>query len=281
MTVANYSAMVGPSAATGGGTGTLLVLPDDWRGDGTKTGVVFCHGYNTTTSPEYEARSPDPSAGIPNMYRLVDAIVRAGFPVVSCKNGSAGLTSASPYTFPITEPAATPGGSNGWGNATTENYITQARAYLQSAGIGAKAGKILLIGQSMGHIACIRWAKNNPTLVAGILSSMGVADLSNIYANATYTASINTAHGGTWSQASLGAATNPLTIAQSGVLAAIPWQGWYGSSDTTVPKSTSDAFAAAYGVKADLHYVAGIHDWNAVANYDIDAIITFLKTSAP
>lgn len=277
MTFTEYSAAVSASAITGSGTGTLLMLPDDWRADGTKTGVIFCHGYNTTPQPEYEAHSPDPSAGIPNMYRLIDAIVRAGFPVVSCKNGSAALTSASPFTFEITEPAATPGGGNGWGNATSENYITQARAYLISK--GAKNGKVLLFGQSMGHIAVMRWVKNNKALAAGVVSSMGVADLSNIYANATYTSSINTAHGGTWSQASLGAATNPLTMAQAGAFSGVPWLGFYGASDTTVPKSTSDALVAAIGASASVNYPAGGHDWNAVANWDTDAIIAFLNAN--
>jgi hypothetical protein len=278
MTAVEYSNAVSATGYTGSGTGTMLITPDDWRADGTKTGVIFCHGYNTTTSPEYEARSPDPSAGIPNMYRLVDAIVRAGFPVISCKNGSAGLTSASPFTFEITEPAATPGGGNGWGNATSENYITQARNYLINTA-KAKNGKVLLIGQSMGHIACVRYTRNFKANVAGIVSSMGVADLSNIYANATYTASINTAHGGTWSQASLGATTNPLTIAQAGSLSGVPWQGWYGVSDTTVPKSTSDALVTAIGASASVNYVTGAHDWNAVANWNIDSIIAFLQAN--
>lgn len=261
MSSAKYNLAVGPAP----GEATMTILPRGWRGDGTRAGLVYCHGYTADLIPELEARNP---AVAPGMYRLLSAIAdELGVPIVSLAMGSPGGTG---------NPPATPGATNPWGNPTAVARIASGRTYLQ--GIGARAGKIALLGQSMGHVAAMNYAAANLANVACVLSSMGVADLDHIHSQSAYLASINTAYGGSWSQAANGATSNPLTQAQAGKYAGLPWRGYVGSADTVAPPAQAQALAAAIGSSASLVQIGGAdHSWGTVAQYPLDDVLGWLR----
>lgn len=264
MSSAKYNLAVGPAP----GEATLTILPRGWRGDGSKTGLVYCHGYTADLIPELEARNP---AVGPGMYRILNAIAdRLGLPIVSLAMGSPGGTG---------NPPATPAATNPWGNPTGVNRVGLAKAYLQGAAVGAAPGKVALFGQSMGHLSVMNYAAANLGSVACVVSSMGVADLNNIHGQATYLSSIDTAFGGTWTQAANGATSNPLTQAQAGKFAGLPWRGYVGTADTTAPLAQAQSLAAAIGATASVVPIGGaVHDWNAVAQYPLEDLLAFLDT---
>lgn len=229
----------------------LAVYPKRYRPDGTKVGVLYCHGRGGG-APEIR----DPAVG-PGMYRFMDAIVDAGYPVFSARL-------AGPST---------------WGSAASVAQLSQARTYLQGA-MGAKAGKVLLMCQSMGHITACAWAAQNPGAVAGIFASIPVCDLTDLYTNnrGGYAAEIDTALGATYSEAANGATINPATLASSGALNGIPWKAYYGTADTTVLPSTVTAFAASVGGTAT-PITGATHDWTITQSYDPAVALSFFAAA--
>jgi pimeloyl-ACP methyl ester carboxylesterase len=225
----------------------IEIYPKGWRGDGTKRGIIFSHGANGT---ELEARNPD---GNPfNMYRFVDEIVQLGHPVLSCYLGG-----------------------NHWGSPAGVSKLAAAVAYMQST-MGAKTDKVGLIGQSMGHLVSMNYTAANRAKVAFVISSMGVADLNDIYQNASYTASINAAYGGSYSNATNGPTSNP-SINTSTKFAGLPWLGFAGELDTTCPLPKTQALAAGIGSTATLVEVPnGKHDWTSVGLWDISRARDFV-----
>lgn len=232
------------------GEPAVSILPWDFKGDGKVMGVVACHGYG---GDELELYTPDGTKG--NFHAIIRAVVAAGYPVVMCYNGG-----------------------NQWGNSTAVSRVASARSYLQGT-LGAKTGKVLLIGQSMGHLAVMNYASQNPANVAAVFSSMGVADLSDIHANPSYTGTIDAAYGGTWTQSANGATSNPTTQAKAGKYAGLPWLCYHGSTDTTCPPTTQSTLQAAIGSTARRVQVSGGHNWTTVGNYNIADIVSFLQSN--
>lgn len=141
-------------------------------------------------------------------------------------------------------------GGQSWGNATALARAADGQTRLQGTPItpngpyGAKAGKIILIGSSMGAQLALNYAKANPTLVACVVGIIPVVDVQDIVTNnrAGLAASVNAAYGGAYSNATYGATYNPAVYAAS---YNIPTQLWYASDDTTTIASAVTAFAAA------------------------------------
>lgn len=132
----------------------VLVIPRLYKRDGTKMGIVFCHFLGgTATIPMLDV------ANNPNFRRIITAIVDVvGLPVVSTDLGGAG----------------------GWNSNATMTKVSEARTWLQSAsGGGAKAGKIGLLCWSMGGSAAVRWAADNPSLVACMVGLQPASDLND------------------------------------------------------------------------------------------------------
>ena len=236
--------------ANSNGDNTFAILPANYKFDGTKTGILFQWGYGNTRESLL-----DPAQAGPFLYGLADA----GYPVVVSELGNPG------------------GSTNQWGNSNARTRLNDAKAFLQGSTINAKAGKVAVAGFSMGGMTVMAWAKDNPTLVHSIGGFCPVSDLSNIYANATYTASINTAYGGTWSQATNGADSNPTTFASS--LSGIPTKLWYAFNDTVVPQATVLGLASAIGSSATTKHAGGLgHNWS-VATTSLAEYVTFLKAN--
>lgn len=183
-----------------------------YRPDGTKTGTVTCHGY--------QGRATD---WIATPVPAVNRLAQSGYPV----------------TLPDL-------GGDLWGNDTAQTKIGDARAYLQGSA-GAKAGKIWLLGYSMGALAALNWARANPTLVAAIVLVEAVIDLADFHDhNASYVASIEAAYGGTAGYTAAVAAHNPATHATD--LAGIPIDYWYSNGDTLIPTAPMMTFCSALGI---------------------------------
>lgn len=206
-----------------------LHTPADWKADRTKLGFVFVHGANSS-------QTQSASAAFAGIRAVVDAIVGAGYPILSVHAGG-----------------------TQWGNATSDGHITDAVAYLHNT-VKTYPGIVGLFGASMGALACQNWARANLAATALLVGMTPVSDLSDIHTNnrGGLTTSINSAYGGAYSEGVYGATRNPATYAAAD-LAGLRYLGYYGTADTTVIPGTVTAVAAAIGPTATAIAVPGTH----------------------
>ena len=135
---------------------SVLCLPRDWKGDGTKQAILFqCGLADTVLNTIY-----DPAKGQP----LIDALVNAGYPVLMSDLG-AGSGAGNPAA-----------GSPQWGNSSAVARFAANRTYMQST-VGAKAGPVVVGGFSMGGLGSLNFAAANPTLVSALFGICPVTDL--------------------------------------------------------------------------------------------------------
>lgn len=140
--------------------------PVGWKADGTRRGVIYCHGGGGGYYGWWDL-----------MHRLCEEL---GTIVVSPD-----LVDAS---LPV--PGAT------WGNDVSMTKMGAAKTAL--AGLGCRSDKVFLTGASMGTITALNWLRENPTLVAGITGNVGAIDADDIHDNdrASQQANIRNAYGG-------------------------------------------------------------------------------------
>lgn len=230
------------------GESSTVTLPRDWRKDGTRAAVILARGYGDDLMTGY-----DPARG----QLLLQALTDAGY---GCFYGDLG--------------------GNSWGSDTALAGLTSAVSYMQGA-IGAKAGKVALVGFSMGGLNVMAWAAANKASVSCVALCCPVSDLNNIYANASYTASINSAYGGAYSDATYGAAHNPKLLAAAGAYSGLPVKAWYSSNDPIIPVSTVTANMTAIGATAS-SVNAGTqgHSWQVQATRTSE-IVAFIQANHP
>lgn len=201
--------------------------------------VVYVHGAGDA------AYSPTNPAGKAGQHAVLRLLVAAGYPVVSGDLGS------------VAGGFATPGGLNGWGNASVVSRIGSVRTYAQGAAVGARAGGVILVGISMGATGALNYAKANSANVIAAVGIIPVTDLDDIRINnrGGLRTSVDTAWEVTY-PAALPAGANPAT--DIGALTSVPTRLYYGAADTTVIASTVTAVAAAVGATSvDLGAGAG------------------------
>lgn len=228
--------------------GSTLVLPKEWRGDGTVMGLVYVHGATQTDAQVLD------STTYPAIVDIMRSVAAAGWPVLSIYAGG-----------------------DLWGNATAMARMGSAKTYLQST-IGAKSGKIGLIGGSMGGLTVQNYAQANPSSVAVAVGLVPVSDVSDFVTNnrGGLASSINTAYS-TWNEGTMGTTYNPHTYASGGNLAACHYKCWYGASDTIVIPSTVTDVATAAGTTA----VSCVGDHNTSLNsVTIADVVTHIRTYA-
>ncbi|WOB24732.1 MULTISPECIES: hypothetical protein [Xanthomonas] len=167
------------------------------------------------------------------------------------------------------------GGNSTWGNDVVINAITAAWNYLKTLP-GVSADRVSFLCQSMGTTGTIAWAAANQTLVDRIAMMIPVINLLDVRNNSSYQAAIDTAYGGTYSEATQGATHNPLTMALAGKLVGIPIQMWYGATDTLCKPEFALQFAAAAG-NCQVKKMNGGHAEETVYNMDSEAIASFLS----
>lgn len=234
------------------GAGMTTVLPKSWRGDGTVTGVVYCHGsgQDSRAVVGFDLAGNGPAV---NQQHLVQQVALAGFPVLSID--AAG---------------------NAWGNDNAIAAVAAARAHLQTT-LGAKPGKVLLVGVSMGGLTCLNWARQHRDQCAGFAGIMPVSDLQNYYANSGNAAGVDAAYGGRYDDNVAGLTHNPTRYTAD--ILALPYRAWYGSADTIVPPITVTNLARAiYGQTTELP--GQVHGETLIGAVDPTELIAFLRANA-
>lgn len=226
----------------------MSVVPSSWRADGSKMGILYMHG---ATSNETQPLSAWPFS----LGNIITAVVAAGYPVLC------------PF-----------GGGDTWGNTLGQARMDEARTYLQGT-LGAKPGKIGLIGGSMGGLSILNWARNHLTDVAVAVGITPVSDVTDIHTNnrSGLASSINGAYPAVWSEATYGASFNPHTYASS--LTGLNYKAWYGASDTIVITTTVTDVVSSIGGTASAVSVTGDHT-SALANIPPSDVVSFINAHA-
>lgn len=247
------------------GESHTLALPRGYKRDQSKIGVVFCHGAGELAPTMWQGSLPSKAAESALLAAIADV-----YPSISFDSGvwAAGNTTDS----------------NHWGNAQSVTRLGQAITLLQStaaSGGGAKAGKVILIGLSMGHAQAINYAAANPNNVAAIVGVLPVNDLNDIRDNdrGGYRASISSAFGtGAWTAPgtpALGAPGNPAANASS--ITAIPHRLYYATGDAICTPATATALQATIGAKCSSVTIgAGGHSDASLALVDPGDLLSWL-----
>lgn len=213
---------------------------------GIKPGVLYVHGAEADVGGGLTWMT------IASRARLINAIADAGYTMLSCDLGGVAT----------------------WGNDTAISRITTAKNYLLTLQDVA-AGKIILVGQSMGGQNAMVWAAANPTLVDCIIAAIPVVNIQDVR-NRVYQTSVDAAYSGGYSDATYGAAHNPYVIAGNGGLNGIPMQLWYGDSDTTCLPQYTQAMATRANT-VELHQLSGGHAESTVGQIDPGTVLDFMK----
>lgn len=142
----------------------VAMLPTPWLGDGTRRGVIVCHGYAS------DALTPVSGGYLPQTAMLA----RSGIPVLS----------------------ADLGGSDTWGNDASLAALSDAWSYLK--GLGASPDGVLLFGGSMGALTALNWIRENPAEVEAVGLAVPALNLADLHDNdrGGVAASIEAAYGG-------------------------------------------------------------------------------------
>lgn len=128
--------------------------------------------------------------------------------------------------------------------------MTAARTLL--ATLGCSVDKVHLLGVSMGGAVSLRWAGQNPGLVASIAGVMPLVDVKPVYDDniAGMRAAVGTAWG-VVHPAAIPAGANLVANSYPAIVAEeIPWRGYYTPSDTTILEATVLAAADALNGQA-------------------------------
>jgi len=210
--------------------------------------VMFCHG--TGGGADYILTATE-SAQMVSQH-----VVNAGYTMLSCDLG----------------------GTSTWGNATAISRMTDAFNYAQTIP-GIKTGPVILFVASMGGLSGLGWTATNQEKVRALFGVTPVLDLTDVHSNnrGGYTAKINAAHGGAYSEATHGATRNPTTLAAAGKYAGIPMLIYYGATDDICVPSRAAAFVAASGATGV--EVTGGHDAVTYTNVSIPAVLAFLAAN--
>ena len=215
----------------------VYATPRGWKADGSKRGVIVVPGTAETTKSGLTVATALP---------LINQILAAGNPVAFFQASSTGG-----------------GAGDLWANDACYTMISAMRTYLQSSAVGAKAGKVGLVGLSQGALDVLAWAGQNPTLAGAVTAYLPNTDLAATAANATYGPSVNAAYGGKYIEGTHGANHNPITQAGLGKFAGVPINLVYASNDPLIAYSYTESFAAAVGSNAVLiNGGATGHEWS-------------------
>ena len=217
-----------------------------------KRGILYVHGRESGTTSGAVAWQ-----AYVERTTLFLRLAAAGFVVLSCDAG----------------------GNATWGNNTAISRLTDAKTYLLTLGVSPT--KIATLATSMGNLNALAWIAANLSLITCHVGIIPVCDLTDMRTNnrGGFQSEIDTAYGGTYSEASLGATHNPQTIAAAGGYGSLPIQLWYGSTDTTAPGAQSTALKSAVGASCSATSMVGGHSEAIVANVDVNAVIAFINAA--
>lgn len=211
---------VGPPGAAG--DHSVLYLPREWAGDGTRLGVVLGAGTGTAWTAAY---SPDV------FLRIAEAVTDTGCAVITSEMGT-----------------------DQFGNMNCQNRISALVDLLGTA--GARTDKVALAGFSQGGGNVLAWAGNNPTRVHSVTGWAPLTDLALFDGEPR----LEAVYAGGWDESTYGATCNPATMAAAGKYAGIPITLCYSSNDPVIPPVKVMEFGAT--ASATLVDVGAVgHDW--------------------
>lgn len=130
-------------------------------------------------------------------------------------------------------------GGTDWGSQDSTARINDAIAYLQGT-LGAKSGKVLLMGWSMGGVAALNWIDQNPSKHLASWLWCPCTDLEWARSQPAWTAEIDAAYSTEGTRAGNSPVATPNNYQGVG-----PIKIAHAQDDATVPYSQSQAFVAA------------------------------------
>lgn len=133
-----------------------------------------------------------------------------------------------------------------WGTDAAQSRVADSWSYLQTTR-GVPSSKTLLFALSMGALAALNWAFDNPTKVAAIALIIPITDLKDAHDNRGFSALIESAQAYGSHSAYLAAEPthNPSATGRQAALAGIPIKLWYSTDDPAAVASVCLAWAAS------------------------------------
>lgn len=226
--------MVGLATSRGVGQyataeGHMLLTPLRYKPDGTRPGVIYCHRLGAD-----HTEAIDPLFAVD----LCANLALAGYAVL----------------------AIDAGGTNTWGNDTSQARVTDAHTYLTGT-LGAKMGKVHLCAWSMGAAVALNWARNNPTKAQSVGVACPAVDLAYEHDQNVqgFAAGLETALGvsGTWAGNATITAHDPIQNAASYAPGVLPVKVWFSSNDVVTVTARQQAFVDATGCQSSSLGAAG------------------------
>ena len=166
-------------------------------------------------------------------------------------------------------------GGDTWGNKSAMNDVLAVKGWMQT--MGARPGKVALVGISMGTLTSLNFAHMYPEQVAcvvDILPAINLADFANNNRSG-YSAESNAVYPGGYSDAVYGSIFNPYYYASS---LTIPVKLFYSTADTVALPTYVTGFAAncptasATVVSSTLN-----HSEAAVGAAPLNSILSFIS----
>lgn len=139
--------------------------------------------------------------------------------------------------------------ADGWGNAGVLEKMAETKTWLQGSG-GAKAGKISLIGISMGATAALNYAlslgenaSDQIASIALISPALDTEDIEGTPRDAFLQASLRYAYGGSAATFAVeGVLHNPMRLRSEIAAMRIPIHIWYSSDDPIALTAITESF---------------------------------------
>ena len=206
--------------------------------------VIYHHGYGETCSgPVTEA--------IAEKRALFLALTGAGY-IVAASNAHL----------------------NNWGNDASQADYLELYTFLHTC---YNITKVIYVGQSMGGLSSLLMVASGAIPVVGFAGIYPACNLADVYSNATFTASINTAYSISGDYATKTAGHDPVLIAGASFTG--KRMRFYASpDDVTVPAATNStamaAVVAAYATESEVVACTGVH--GDPSHFQSADLLTFL-----
>jgi hypothetical protein len=262
-----YSLTAQGNVPSGGTQTDVLWLPDGYQRDGTRRGVVYCHGANEIALTPLSG-SLGNVAGLTALMQKVAQV----YPVVMFDSGI--------YVDGVTN------SFNNWGNPNGVTRMGQAITWLQDpSGGGAESGTVMVIGESMGHVLAMNYSQANASQIACIAGMIPVCDLDLI--RDTFEPLGNHSISGAWATGTwtapgtppLPSGANPAIHANHSNIVSTPHRMYYASDDTIAAPSAVLALQADLGAACTLLEI-GPGGHGSVHNLPPVDLLTFLAAHA-
>lgn len=169
-----------------------------------------------------------------------------------------------------------------WGNDASQARVADSWSYLQTVR-GVPSGKCLLFGLSMGALAALNWAHDNPTKVAAIALGIPVVNLQDAHDNRGFAAVIDSAqaYGSHAGYVSAEPTHNPAAAGRQAALAGIPIKLVTSSDDPAAVESVVNAWAvSANGQGGNVRVESQGAVGHTMSSYDPEKIAEFLLSYA-